>query len=159
MKKISETQTLNILEFAENGFIEGVDVDFEGKATNKFACNFCDFKNKDKGVMKRHIQSKHKPGGIKRQEHDNDTLEYEGEEKKAKTDDFEPDNLNVTVSGFSNEMIQKLLNEQFESNDENVSKNESVLLTFMYMISRTTLKQKNLLEIHMLPCSVSRFPS
>ena len=77
-KKISEIQTLNLLEFAENGFVEGVDVNFEGKATTKYACKFCDFKNKDKGGMKRHIQSKHKPGGIKRTEHDNDTFEYEG---------------------------------------------------------------------------------
>ena len=57
--------------------------------------------------MKRH--AKHRP---------DDTLEYDGDEKKAKTDDFEPSitstQMNLTVSGFSNEMLRKLLDEKFE---------------------------------------------
>ena len=59
-KKISENQSMNLLDFAERGFVEGVSVDFEGKSTTKYSCNLCDYKNKDKGGMKRHIHAKHR---------------------------------------------------------------------------------------------------
>ena len=143
--KISEVQTVNALEFAENGFTEGVNIDIQGKASNRYACNLCDFKNTDKGGMKRHIHAKHRPGGLKRQEHD-DNLDYEGEEKKAKTDNFEPDTtstqkpsashkLNLTVSAYSNESLLNLLDDKYEfiTDDAGIAEPENLVdITMQY---------------------------
>ena len=68
--EISQTQTLNILEFVEKHFYEEVDIDIDGNPSKKFQCNLCDFKNSDKGGMKRHIHARHKNGGMKRSELD-----------------------------------------------------------------------------------------
>ena len=124
--EISQTQTLNILDFVEKHFYEEVDIDIDGNPSKKFQCNLCDFKNSDKGGMKRHIHARHKNGGIKRSELD-DTNEIP-EEKKVKTDEsdeFNPNltstqkqKLNLTVSKYSNEYLQSLLNDQYELNEE-----------------------------------------
>ena len=37
IKKTSESQSMNLLEFAANGFVESVDVNFDGKATTDIA--------------------------------------------------------------------------------------------------------------------------
>eukprot|EP00092_Neocalanus_flemingeri_P108326 GFUD01139114.1.p1 GENE.GFUD01139114.1~~GFUD01139114.1.p1 ORF type:complete len:117 (+),score=13.45 GFUD01139114.1:75-425(+) len=88
--KSSQAQTLNMIEFAENAFSDEVNIDIEGKPSTKFNCNLCDFKNANRGGMKRHIHASHRLGGLKRQEHD-DTQDGEGEDKKTRIDDFHPD--------------------------------------------------------------------
>ena len=64
--EISQTQTVNLLEFVENAYSEEVNIDMEGVTSKKFSCNMCDFKNHDKGGMSRHVKAKHRLGGMKR---------------------------------------------------------------------------------------------
>ena len=117
----SQIQTVNLLEFAESAFTEEVNIDIENKTSKKFSCNLCDFKNKDKGGMKRHITNKHRPGGMKRPDTDDN---HEEDAKKAKMNESTPlasstqklqnQKLNKTISGCSNETLLNLLDDDFD---------------------------------------------
>ena len=65
---ISHAQTGNLIDFSDMGFTQEVNISIDGKSSNEYACNTCDFKNVDKGGMKRHIaaHTRQKPGGVKR---------------------------------------------------------------------------------------------
>ena len=120
----------NLIDF-ENSFVEEI-VSTNGDAViKKLKCNLCDFKNTDKGGMKRHILRMHR--GTKR---NNDITTDDTADKRPKVDPFEPtlastqiedDDLekdefeevlmaeendyecgDVTVAGYSEEMLAKL---------------------------------------------------
>ena len=121
--KTPQTPTVNLLEFAENAFTEEVDIDIHGKSSYRYACNICDFKNSDKGGMKRHIHARHRLGGLKRQELDDNHDDNDG--MKQKSEEFNPNitstqkpKLNLTVSAYSNESLLNLLDDKYEFNDE-----------------------------------------
>jgi hypothetical protein len=116
----SKTPTVNLLEFADSAFTEEVNIDIEGKPSNKFSCSLCVFQNADRGGMKRHIHARHKPGGIKRMEHDvtNDDIDA----KKSKFEEFNPNStstqkptLDITIpQGYSNESLLNFLDDKYE---------------------------------------------
>ena len=123
MAEFMKTETVNILEFVENAFTQEVDIALNGTSANKYLWKLCDFVNTSKGGMKKHIRATHRNAGIKRSELD-DTNEI-SDEKKAKTDEFEPNvtstqkpqkaKMNLTVSALTNDFLRNLLenNEAF----------------------------------------------
>lgn len=127
--EIPQTQTVNLLEFAENAYSEEVNIDMEGISSKRYSCNMCDFKNVDKGGMTRHVNAKHRLGGLKRQGQDESTHQ-KGDENKSKTEEFNPNmtstqipkpQLDLTVSGYSNESLMNLLDDKYEFNMNDVN--------------------------------------
>ena len=66
--------------------MQEVNISFNGKSANGYAFNTFDFKNNDKGEMKRHIaaHTRQKTGGVKRKGDEENYDVTEG--KKSKTD-------------------------------------------------------------------------
>ena len=103
---------------------------------NKYLCKLCDFVNTNKGGMKKHIRATYRNVGIKRSELD-DTNEI-SDEKKAKTDEFEPNvtstqkpqkaKMNLTVSALTNDFLRNLLenNEAFNEDGKQAPLDETV---------------------------------
>ena len=89
--EIPQTQTVNLLEFAENAYSEEVNIDME-----EIFCNMCDVKNLDKGIMTRHVNAKHRLGGLKRQGQDEST-DQKGDVKKSKTEEFNPNATSTQI--------------------------------------------------------------
>ena len=84
---ISHGQNGNLIDFFSMGFTQEVNISIKGKS---YTCNTCEFKNVDKGGMKRHIaaHTRQKPGGVKRKGVDENHDVTEG--KKSKTEEFNP---------------------------------------------------------------------
>ena len=116
--------SLDAFESVDTTYSEVVNISLDNTASKRFICNLCEFKSNDKGGMKRHITTKHKPqDGLfkrKREDTNNDNVD----DKKARNDTpFYPEAsstqksrspLNRTASELSNESLANLLSDKYE---------------------------------------------